>query len=87
MPEKDVSAADGTAASIIVWPDDGKEMVFVPGGTFLMGSNDNNPNHQPEHQVTVSDFYIDRWPVTNTEYKKFIDCYRSQCSQLRCELV
>jgi formylglycine-generating enzyme required for sulfatase activity len=64
---------DDTATSIIVWPADGKDMLFVPGGTFLMGSNDGSQTHQPEHPVYVADFYIDRWPVTNAEYKKFVD--------------
>jgi formylglycine-generating enzyme required for sulfatase activity len=64
---------DDAAMSIIVWPADGKDMVFIPGGTFLMGSNDGSPTHQPEHRVYVADFYIDRWPVTNAEYKKFVD--------------
>jgi formylglycine-generating enzyme required for sulfatase activity len=62
-----------TTASIIIWPDDGKEMVFIPGGTFIMGSNDGSSNHQPEHKVYVADFYLDRCPVTNAEYKKFVD--------------
>ena len=57
----------------IIWPNDGKEMIFMPGGSFIMGSNDGNPNHQPQHQVSVAGFYLDRWPVTNAEYKKFID--------------
>jgi formylglycine-generating enzyme required for sulfatase activity len=48
-------------------------MVLISGGTFVMGSDDGNPNHQPEHRVEVSDFYIDRWPVTNAEYKIFLD--------------
>jgi formylglycine-generating enzyme required for sulfatase activity len=64
---------DGKAATVIVWPADGKDMVFIPGGTFAMGANDGNPNHQPEHQVDVADFYLDRWPVTNAEYEKFVD--------------
>jgi len=62
-----------TPPSIIVWPNDGKDMVFIPGGTFIMGSNDGSPNHQPAHEVYVADFYLDRWPVTNAEYKKFVD--------------
>ena len=62
-----------TASSIIVWPNDSKEMVFIPGGTFIMGSDDGHPNHQPKHRVSVADFYLDRWPVTNAEYKKFVD--------------
>jgi formylglycine-generating enzyme required for sulfatase activity len=64
---------DDTAMSPIVWPADGKDMVFIPGSSFLMGSNEGSPNHQPEHQVQVADFYIDRWPVANAEYKKFVD--------------
>jgi formylglycine-generating enzyme required for sulfatase activity len=60
-------------ASIIVWPEDGKEMVFIPGGTFTMGSNNGELTYQPEHRIEVADFYIDRWPVTNVEYKRFVD--------------
>jgi formylglycine-generating enzyme required for sulfatase activity len=59
--------------TVIVWPADGKDMLFIPGGAFVMGSDDGNPSHQPEHQVQVADFYLDRWPVTNAEYKKFVD--------------
>ncbi len=66
-------SSDEMATSVIVWPEDGKDMVFIPGGVFRMGSNDGHPNHQPEHQVHVADFYIDRWPVTNAEYKRFVD--------------
>ena len=65
--------SDDMPMSNIVWPTDGKDMVFVPGGTLLMGSNDGSPQYQPEHQIHVADFYIDRWPVTNAEYKKFVD--------------
>jgi formylglycine-generating enzyme required for sulfatase activity len=66
-------SSDEMASSVIVWPEDGKDMVFIPGGVFVMGSSDGNPNHQPEHQVHVADFYVDRWPVTNAEYKRFVD--------------
>jgi formylglycine-generating enzyme required for sulfatase activity len=65
--------SDNKPATVIVWPADGKDMVFIPGGTFVMGSNDGNPSHQPEHRVPVTDFYLDRWPVTNAEYKQFVD--------------
>jgi formylglycine-generating enzyme required for sulfatase activity len=65
--------SDKMPASSIVWPEDGKEMVFIPGGSFLMGSNDGNPKHQPEHPVQIADVYVDRWPVTNAEYKAFVD--------------
>jgi formylglycine-generating enzyme required for sulfatase activity len=73
VTDNTAASPDDTTASVIVWPDDGKEMVFITGNNFLMGSNDGNPSHQPEHKVHIADFYIDRWPVTNAEYKKFID--------------
>lgn len=57
----------------IIWPDDGKEMVFVAGGTFVMGSDNDAENVRPAHKVTVAGFYIDRWPVSNAEYKVFVD--------------
>lgn len=72
MAQKDASFSAKTTSTII-WPTDGKDMVFIPGGSFIMGSDEGNPNHQPQHQVFVADFYLDRWPVTNAEYKKFID--------------
>lgn len=73
MTQDPVLEPDDTAVTTITWPQDGKEMVFIPGGTFIMGSNSGDPNHQPEHQLQVADFYIDRWPITNAEYKNFVD--------------
>ncbi len=47
------------------------EMVFVKGGTFMMGSEDGEDNEKPVHEVTLSDFYIGKYPVTFEEYDKF----------------
>jgi formylglycine-generating enzyme required for sulfatase activity len=66
-------AASTDEPSIIVWPEDEKDMVLVLGGAFRMGCTDRHTNCYPEHEVTVADFYMDRWPVTNTEYKRFVD--------------
>lgn len=44
------------------------EMVFVPGGTFKMGSNDDK-SEQPIHDVTLSDFYIGKYPVTQAQWR------------------
>lgn len=75
MPdEPTTSHEDGNiTAPVIIWPDDGKEMVLIPGGAAIMGSNEGNPGYQPEHPVQVADFYLDRWPVTNAEYKQFVE--------------
>lgn len=64
---------DDSLEIIITWPTDNKEMVFIANGRFVMGANQGDPNHHPEHHVAVADFYLDRWPVTNAEYKIFID--------------
>ena len=41
------------------------DMVWIPGGTFDMGSDTHYPEERPVHRVTVDGFWIDRSPVTN----------------------
>jgi formylglycine-generating enzyme required for sulfatase activity len=48
-------------------------MVFVPGGTFGMGSDRHYPEEGPVHRVTVDSFRMDRTPVTNRDFRKFVD--------------
>jgi formylglycine-generating enzyme required for sulfatase activity len=48
-------------------------MVLVPAGEFVMGTNDRLPDEGPEHKVTLPAFYIDKYEVTNLQYKQFID--------------
>lgn len=57
----------------VVWQEDQKEMIFIAGGNFIMGSDTDAENNAPAHLQTLSDFYIDRYPVTCAEYKRFID--------------
>ncbi len=47
-------------------------MVWIPGGTFRMGSDDHYREEAPAHRVTVSGFWIDRTPVTNRQFKEFV---------------
>ena len=49
-----------------------KHMVWIPGGTFLMGSNDFYPEERPVHRVTVDGFWMDDHPVTNAEFRRFV---------------
>ena len=51
---------------------DPAEMVFIPGGTFRMGSDRHYPEEAPVHRVTVDGFWIDRTPVTNRQFKEFV---------------
>ncbi|HBE01627.1 MAG TPA: hypothetical protein DC049_04030, partial [Spirochaetia bacterium] len=48
----------------------GVVMVLVPAGTFTMGSKSGKPNEQPEHKVTVSAFYLDKFEVKQGDYEK-----------------
>jgi formylglycine-generating enzyme required for sulfatase activity len=52
---------------------DGFEMVFVQGGTFQMGSNDGETDEKPVHSVSLSDFYIGKYEVTQKEWKLIMD--------------
>ena len=56
----------------------GAEMLFVPSGVFIMGSDarDSAPHEQPAVQTTVSCFYMARFPVTNGEYEQFDPSHR-----------
>jgi formylglycine-generating enzyme len=49
------------------------EMVWIPGGTFRMGSDQHYPEEAPAHRVTVDGFWIDRTPVTNRDFRKFVN--------------
>jgi formylglycine-generating enzyme required for sulfatase activity len=53
------------------------EVVFVPAGEFLMGSNpekdkDAHDDEQPQHTLALPDYYIARTPVTNAQYLAFV---------------
>jgi formylglycine-generating enzyme required for sulfatase activity len=48
-------------------------MEWIPGGTFLMGSDRHYPEEGPAHQVTVDGFWIDRTPVTNAMFRCFVE--------------
>lgn len=47
-------------------------MVNVDGGTFMMGNNSGSADEQPLHKVSVNNFYIGRFEVTYTEFRRFI---------------
>ena len=59
------------------------EMVFVQGGTFTMGCTDEQGsecifNEKPAHQVTLSDYYIGKYEVTQGFWKKVMGSYPSE---------
>ena len=50
-----------------------ESMVIIPAGRFQMGSNNGDSDEQPIHTVYVDAFYMDKYEVTNAQYKVFID--------------
>lgn len=72
----------------IVTKKDNAEMILIPAGEFLMGSTQQEvreaeikwglkegllASETPQHTVYVDAFYIDKYEVTNVQYKKFVD--------------
>jgi len=54
-------------------PGSGPEgMVWIPGGTFWMGS-EKFPDAKPIHKVYVDGFWMDRTEVTNSQFAKFVE--------------
>lgn len=49
------------------------DMVWVPGGEFLMGSDKGYPEERPAHRVAVDGFWMDRAPVTNARFARFVE--------------
>jgi formylglycine-generating enzyme required for sulfatase activity len=48
------------------------ELVSIPGGEFVMGSDDYYPDEGPTRRVSVEEFSITVHPVTNSEFAGFV---------------
>lgn len=64
--------AETTIATAAPGPAPDKDMVWIPGGTFRMGSDNHYPEEAPAHPVTVSGFWIDGTQVTNAAFRRFV---------------
>ncbi|NJM48155.1 MAG: formylglycine-generating enzyme family protein [Alkalinema sp. RU_4_3] len=53
------------------------DMVYISGSTFLMGSpddeEDRQPSEGPQHPVTVPDFFMGKYPVTQAQWQAVVD--------------
>ena len=67
VPNSDTTSSNTSAA------DD--SMAMIPAGEFDMGSNDieSSIDEKPVHSVYIDAFYMDKHPVTNAQYKEFVD--------------
>jgi sulfatase modifying factor 1 len=48
-------------------------MVWIAGDTFLMGSDRHYPEEAPAHRVRVDGLWMDRTPVTNRQFRAFVE--------------
>ena len=48
-------------------------MIRIPAGTFRMGSDRHYAEEKPAHSVSVDSFWIDPTPVTNAQFRKFVE--------------
>lgn len=60
---------------IVVDPRSGIEMVYIPGGSFFMGTREDeagDDDERKQHFVELAGFYLARTPVTNAQYARFL---------------
>jgi serine/threonine-protein kinase len=57
----------------VVEPVTGMRLLWVPGGRFKMGSDDLDGDSKPPHWVRVTPFWIGETPVTNLQYRIFVE--------------
>jgi len=53
------------------------DMLWIPGGTFMVGSTNGSKDEQPMRSITVRGFWMDRTEVTNEAFSKFIEATSS----------
>ncbi len=67
----DSEAGEGRGdAQAVLMSASGVEMVFIPGGWFEMGSEAGDPDEAPVHRVWVDSFVMDRFEVTQDQYRQ-----------------
>ena len=55
------------------WVNIVSDMADIPAGPFTMGANEGPEDERPAHQVTLTAYSIDRFPVTNSQYAEFLN--------------
>lgn len=63
---------------------DGAEMVLVPAGLFVRGSDEGEANQRPARDIWLDAFYIDIFPVSNARYKQFYEFISSTDNHGAC---
>jgi formylglycine-generating enzyme required for sulfatase activity len=67
-----LALAVANASNRVVLAHPTREMMWIEGGEFRMGSDAHYPEEAPAHRVRVDSFFIDRYPVTNRQFAAFV---------------
>ncbi len=71
MGQRRVGGDERTTSGVAASPP--RDMRWVPGATYRMGSERYYPEERPVHPVTVEGFWMDRFPVTNARFARFVE--------------
>jgi sulfatase modifying factor 1 len=63
------------------------DIVIIPAGFFFMGSESGPENEMPRHRVWLDSFGIAKFPVTNNEYRMFVEDARAQPPPFWCDAM
>ncbi len=87
------TATPGKPVDSFIREEDGMAMNYVPGGTFMMGSEDDDfiaaPDEKPQHEVVIDPFYLDQFEVSVAQYAAFLNrigTYKEACAENDCLL-
>ncbi|MCF8340093.1 MAG: formylglycine-generating enzyme family protein [Chitinophagaceae bacterium] len=75
VPQRFATTDSGTAGIQPSGDSSTAGMVYIPGGTFDMGGDNDQAaaDEYPKHKVTVSPFFMDATEVTNAQFRKFVE--------------
>jgi len=63
-----------TLPRTLIWPADDREMALIPAGEFVLGDDQSHwADQKPAHVIYCDAFYMDRYPVTNAAYRRFVE--------------
>src|SRR5205823_2771948 len=70
---KDDSPASSSQPAVkTITTSTGLEMVQIPAGSFIMGSDTGDDDEKPAHKVNLNGFYMDRYEVTQKAFQAVI---------------
>lgn len=73
--QQEVQVPAGPLPETLVNATEGTELILVPAGNFFRGSleSQGDPDERPQREINLSPFYIAKYPVTNRQYRAFVE--------------